>query len=418
MADAEAVTTVELPFLPIDTPSFDSDPMPFVDAARREHPWLATSRNGYVVHGYQAMKDLLSMDDRLLPAFGGLVEFYGAEGTDWAKFMREMLLAQSGPDHKRIRAAVADAFTPRNANRLRGVIREVLADLLDTWAPRGSFDFAQFASHFPVTVLCRILGTSPDSIPAIRDNLDTQAASVSFNRDLLPDLLAGHQILWTYIDDLIVARERSSETEAGSLLDSLIATKNAGRIDETELRFLLMVLFPAGYDTSKNLITMTLYVMLDHPDLWARCAEDRAYCTRVTDEILRHSSVAGAMRIVAEDFTYDGFTFTKGARIICRAALTGRDPAAFDDPMTFDPDRVQTNRHVGFGRGAHMCLGQHLARVQVEEAIHMMAQRITHPRLAGEVSWRPILGIWGPRSLPIAFDPAPAREAEREPLAG
>ena len=79
--------------------------------------------------------------------------------------------------------------------------------------------------------------------------------------------------------------------------------------------------------------------------------------------------------------------------------------------MAFNPERVHTERHITFGRGVHICIGQHLARAQLEEGVHVIAQRIAKPRLVGEVKWRPYLGIWGIHSLPIAFEPAPARDS-------
>lgn len=403
----QLVTDLALPYLPAEQPAFNEDPMPFLEAARREHPWLARFRDGYVVHGYQANKDLFMMDDKLRTGIGGLVEFYGAQGTPWAKFMEEMLMAQGGPGHARIRTSVMGAFTPRSAKQARPVARQVISDLLDLWAPSGAFDFADFASYYPVGVLCALMGTSPDEIPAIRDALETQASSVSLNRDLLPELLAGHDILWNFADKIV--REREASGLAGdTMLDAIIGARDAGKMDDTELRFMLMMLFPAGYDTSKNLLTMTMHMMLDHPEKWARCAEDLSYCTKVADEMLRHSNVATPYRFVVEDVDYDGIRFPKGTMLCMATPLSGRDPAAFSEPMVFDPDRDQANRNLAFGRGAHMCLGQHLARVQIEEGLHAIAQRITRPRLAGKVTWRPFLGIWGPASLPIAFDPGAA----------
>jgi cytochrome P450 len=95
--------------------------------------------------------------------------------------------------------------------------------------------------------------------------------------------------------------------------------------------------------------------------------------------------------------------------LIFLLGLSSRDPAGFPDPMEFRPDRVHTNRHVGFGRGEHICIGQHLARAQIEEAVHVIAQRLRNPTLAGEVTWKQYLGVWGVHTLPIAFEPAPAR---------
>jgi cytochrome P450 len=78
---------------------------------------------------------------------------------------------------------------------------------------------------------------------------------------------------------------------------------------------------------------------------------------------------------------------------------------AFSDPMTFDPQRQTQTRHVAFGRGPHICIGQFLARNQLQEGLHLVTQRLRNIRRAGDITWRPFLGAWGLRSLPIAFDP-------------
>jgi len=113
-------------------------------------------------------------------------------------------------------------------------------------------------------------------------------------------------------------------------------------------------------------------------------------------------------RTVAEEFTYRDVTFPVGTNLQFILTLSGRDPAAFRDADTFDPERPPDNRHLAFGRGMHICLGQFLARAQIEEGLHLIAQRIRSPRQAGEVSWRPFVGVWGIRSLPIEFEPAGA----------
>src|SRR5207245_1505155 len=110
--------------------------------------------------GCQANKDLLAEDEHLYMGLDGIVDFYGAQGTEWARFMNEMLNSQRGPEHARIRNSVAAAFTPRRANQIRPLMRQVITDLLDAWAPRGEFDFAEFASFFPVAVMCGLLGVS------------------------------------------------------------------------------------------------------------------------------------------------------------------------------------------------------------------------------------------------------------------
>jgi cytochrome P450 len=284
-------------------------------------------------------------------------------------------------------------------------MRQVISDLLDEWTPKGEFDFAQFAACFPVAVMCALLGVPADSVKSLHGALENQMASITLNRDLKPVFLAGFETLYDFADKLIVEREKSPPGEDGSLLDRLIAAKTAGGLDEAELRYMLLTLLVGGFDTSKNMLTMTMHEMLKHPDAWARCAVDRDFCGKVVDEMLRYASIATVWRDVVEQFDYDGVRFPKGALIAVALPLTGRDPAVFADPARFDPERSHAHRHLAFGRGAHICIGMFIARSQLEEGLHLIAQRIANPRLAGEVAWRPVLGASGPQRLPIAFDP-------------
>jgi cytochrome P450 len=214
-------------------------------------------------------------------------------------------------------------------------------------------------------------------------------------------------MLWDFVDGLIA--ERGTAGEHGDLLDALIAANSSGELSNVELRHMLIFLFGAGYDTSKNLLTLIMHSMLKDPELWARCAEDRPLCTKVVEEALRHTSPSNTFRTVTGDLDYRGVQFPAGTMIVFPLGIAGRDETAFPDPMAFSPERVHVNRHLAFGRGMHICLGQFLARAQIEEGVHLIAQRITNPKMAGEVAWRPFPGVWGIRTLPIEFDPAPRR---------
>jgi cytochrome P450 len=398
----------ELPELPVETLAFSADPNPHLAAARREHPWLARFSQGLVVHGYQACKELMADDEHLKPGFGGVVDHYGVRGTMWARFMEEMILSVSGEQHARLRASVAAAFTPRHANQMRPMMRRVIGDLLDEWAPKQDFDFAVFASYFPVTVILGLLGVSAEPIGRMRTALENQLTSLTLDPAAKPLFMGGWEVLWAFADTLVREREAAGGHDPDSLLDALIAAKNDGQLDETELRFMVLTIVVAGYDTSKNMLTLSMLMLLERPQMYARCARDKAFCGKVVEEALRHSAIATPYRVVAEDFEYDGFQFDKGTMVVFATSLAGRDPAAVDDPLTFDPERTHANRHVAFGRGAHICLGQFIARNQLEEGLHLIAQRLRAPRIVGEVVWRPFLGAWGLKSLPIAFEPAAA----------
>ena len=400
------VAEATIPVMPVETPEFSENPQPFLDEARRHHPWLARFSQGYVVHGYQAVCDILADTDNLTCGFGPIIDFYGVRGTMWARFMEEIVISAEGETHARLRSSVNQAFTPRRANKEREMMQGVISQLLDEWAPKGEFDFAHFASFFPVTVMCGLLGVSAEPIPRMRDALENQLKSLTMDPDAKPLFMAGWEVLWDFADTAVNEREASGAFDEDSLLDALIAAKNAGDLDETELRFMVLTVAVAGYDTSKNQLTMTMKLLLDRPDMYRRCAEDLQYCRKVAQESLRHSAIASPPREVVNDFTYDGVQFRKGEMLFMAPPLANRDPLVFPDPEKFDPERENANRHVAFGRGAHICLGQFIALNQLQEGLHLIAQRLRNPRLTGEVEWRPFLGAWGPRTLPIAFDAA------------
>jgi cytochrome P450 len=411
------IDDLELSQLPIELPELASDPMPYFDAVRRQHPWLAKCRVGYAVTEYAAMKEMiLHHDSRLRFMSKEIVDLMGARGTGWGRFTEEIMLSKSGGEHARLRGSVAEAFTPRSINRLRPLMQEVVSKLLDDWAPKGAFDFAEFAAHFPIRVMFALIGASPDLLPGIRSSLEIQGSSYSLEAWRMPIIEEAYQVLWNFVDRLIA--ERGPNAGKDDLLDDLIAANTSGAIDDEELRIMLVFLFGAGYDTSKNLLTLTMFTMLSAPEIWARCAEDRPYCDKVVKEQLRLTSPSNTYRLVTEEFEFRGVLFPKDTMLFIPISIAGRDPGVCQNPMNFNPDRTEPERHLAFGRGIHICLGQSLARAQAEEGVHLIAQRITRPRLAGEVTWRPFPGVWGIKSLPIEFDPGPRRASRASSGAG
>jgi cytochrome P450 len=407
----QMLSEMELPFLDVDSSEFHKNPFPFVDEVRKRHPWLARFSHGYVIHGYQAARDLAPRDEDLQLSFAQVVDFHRGRGTPWGEFMIDMLMTSPKAKHKRLRDSVAAGFTPRRANQIRPMIREILGRQLDAWVPKGAFDFADFAANYPVAVMCGLLGISAAPVAGLRQSLDDHMSSLTFKPDIWPKIEAAYREMESFTREVIAERERSGVVEEGSELDAFIGARRAGLMDDTELRFMLLTFIVAGYDTSKNMLAMIVHTLLDKPEMWERCAGDIGYCGKVVEEALRYAAIATLYREVIQEFDYDGIRFPKGITLTFAFPLTGRDPSAFPDPHRFDPERVSANRHSAFGRGSHICIGQYIARALLEEGLHIIAQRLARPRLTGEPAWRPFLGAWGFEKLPIAFDPAPARQA-------
>ncbi|TGD74856.1 cytochrome P450 [Mangrovimicrobium sediminis] len=406
----QPLAELQLPHLPLDSTDFAADPMRYILAARATHPWLATSDFGYVVHEYAAMKDLFRHEDgNMRVPLDGVADILDVRDTPWGRFMNEQVLNLHGPAHQQLRAIVAPMFTPRRANERRELMREKMRVLLDEWVPKGAFDFEEFASYYPISVMCALIGAPGEVIPKIRDSLEALGVALSMDPKTIPLFQRAMLLMDEFVIDL-VARRRAGErtTAVADLLDALIEATGQGLMSERQLYDMLINLFVAGYDTSKNVMTLTMHALLQRPDVYAQCAEDLEYCKLVIEESLRYRSSTSLLRELTADVSYRDVLLPAGTLLWFTNPVIGRDPDAFPDPERFDPWRKDPNRHSAFGLGAHICLGQFIARAQIQEGFHLLAQRVRNPRQTGPVGYRPFMGAGGLKGLPIAFDPAPA----------
>ena len=402
---------LDLPYLTMDEDAFSADPFPHFAQARARHPWLARWTLGYVVTDYKAMRDLFAQESRMRMMYDSIVQIMDAKDTRWGDFQQRHMLSMEGAHHKRVRDVLAPAFTPREANRNRGIMREVIERLVDEWESRGAFDFEEFASYFPITVMCRLIGASPAVIPGLRSAMEAIGLSTSMDKRWLPAMQEGVATMETFVDELIAERRAHPHGEdEADLLDLLLRTTDNGGLTYRELADLLIFLFVAGYDTSKNMLTLTMWKLLGRPDMYRRCGEDAEYARKVVDESLRIHSTTSNQRIMNEDVEYRGVVLEKDAIVWFPLSVATHDPRYAEHFDSFDPDRAQTNKSIGFGLGAHICLGQYIARAQIHEGLQVIARRLRNPRSTGPLGYRPFPGTWGLRGLPIEFDrmPVPA----------
>ena len=405
----QALSDLDLYELPWEEPAFAADPMPQFAKARARHPWLAKCSAGYVVFDYHAIRELYWQDDKMRTSFDGIVEIMGAKGTKWGRFTEEQMIALPEREHKLMRATFAALFTPRYANALRPVMQEQINRLLDEYVPRQQIDFEEFASYYPVSVLSRLVGAPLELIPGLRSSMETIGLAFSLDKTRLPALDVAIEHMDAFAHKLMADRRANPrEGQEPDLLDVLIKASDDGGISDRQLADLLIFLFVAGYDTSKNVLTYMMSLMMRNPEVYARCAEDLDYCRKVVEETLRYFNPGTSFRFTDADIEYRDVLLPKDTMLFFPLSVSGRDPTVFDDPERFDPDRpiVPEKRHIAFGLGKHMCLGQYIARTQLQEGIHAIAKRMRNPRRAGEQGWRPFPGVWGMKGLPIAFDPA------------
>jgi cytochrome P450 len=402
------LTDLNLPFLPIEDPNFSLNPVEQFAQARQQHPWLATTTIGYILTEHAAMRDIMRNDTSFVIGFNEVVEYMGATGTPWGEFIKGTVQTQFGATHERLRNALRSAFSPRMANRYRDVMRGQVNKLLDEWLSKGRFDFEEFASFYPISVMCRMIGVPTEIIPDIRASLEALGLAMSMDRRHLPELQRSTMQLEDTARKVIAERRAGTRpSDQEDLLDMVLEVRARGDMTEEELCNLLVFMFVGGYDTSKNVITLIMYTLLDKPEIYAKCAESLEYTRKVMHETFRFHSPSTATRKVAQAFDFRGVHFPPETLIMFPWGMSGRDATAADDPDTYNPDRKDLRgSHFAFGMGAHICLGQFIGMAQIEEGFHVIAQRLKNPRLVGEPGWRPFPGVWGVAGLPIAFDPA------------
>jgi cytochrome P450 len=312
------------------------------------------------------------------------------------------------PDHTRLRKLVSKAFVPKVVNELRPDIAELVNELLDRIAERGRFDvISDLAYPLPVAVICRLLGVPLEDEPAFSraSGLLAQALDPFFMvtgepAEGMQERIRAGQWLREYLHDLIGQRR---SRPGDDLMSRLIAVEESGdQLTEDEIVATCNLLLIAGHETTVNLIANAMLAMLRHPAQWAALGADADRAPTVVEETLRYDPpVQLVARIAADDMTISNTTIVKGDAMLLLLAAAQHDPAEFEQPEVFDPDR-NTFRHLSFGRGLHYCLGAPLARLEAAVALSAVTARFPNARLDSEPVYKPNVTLRGLASLHVA----------------
>jgi cytochrome P450 len=219
----------------------------------------------------------------------------------------------------------------------------------------------------------------------------------------LEEVAAGFLGIGSYIEAFIVERRARPEDD---LVTALIQAEDGGdRLSPAELRSLIASLLFAGYDTTRNQLGIALFLFSTFPEQWRLLRERPELVPNAVEEVLRfQGTVSIAPRIAHESIVIGDYAVPAGTIVSLSTGAANHDPAVHARPERFDIT-VEREPPLTFGGGAHYCLGANLARAEMQEALRLLAQRMPDVRMAGDVSWRPRTGIFGPTRLPLAFGP-------------
>ena len=316
------------------------------------------------------------------------------------------LLQMDPPEHREYRAITSKFFTPRAIEKMRPKVAQCVDEILNRTAELSGtpFDFVeQVAAVMPIVVIADMLG-----LPlADRDQFfrwtNEIAAPDDFQREpgVSPFPVAVAE-LSEYFSKLVEDRRRRPTAD----ITSVIANAEIGGapMPDFELYSYLALLIVGGNETTRNAISGGLVALLENPQEWARLQTEPSLLVPACEEILRYTApLVQFARTPNRDVEVNGQSISAGEQIALFYPAANRDPAVFDEPDRFRIDR-SPNEHLAFGIGEHVCLGAHLARMELQELFGALARRMHDAELVGAVDRNASSNVSGIKRLPVKLE--------------
>lgn len=374
---------------------FVQDPYPFYDKARASGSlvwWadykMACAVSHQMVHavlrdrrmGRECPAELApDIPDHLQP-------FYNVEAHS--------MLELEPPRHTRLRALVLRAFTSRTIAGLAPDITSLCHDLVDKF-PDEPFDLlTAYAQPVPVIIISRLLGVPEDRADDLLRWSNAMVAMYQARRtpQIEADAIAATDAFVAFMRSYITKRRK---TPTDDLISTLIAAEQDGaRLSEDELITTCILLLNAGHEATVHTLGNGTKTLLEHghSDITDACVE----------EIIRYDPPLHMFtRWVYEDVTLDGHNFKRGDQIACLLGAANRDPAAYEDPNTFDPARSGP-QNTSFGGGIHFCVGAPLARLELKIALEVLFARCPNLKSSGAPTYGDVYHFHGLEQLMVA----------------
>ncbi len=328
------------------------------------------------------------------------------------------LVQMDAPDHMKYRLLMQSWFMPKNIKKIEAQIRDIARETVDKMLAGGSgtCDFAKdVAAFYPLRVVMSILGVPPEDEPRMlmltQQIFGPTDPEINRSREMITSAEQAIQMLQFVIADFeayfsaITADRRANPRDD---LATVIATGlvNGQPIPDREANGYYIIVATAGHDTTSASTCGAIMELAKNPALFERYRDGTADSASLIEEAIRWTTpVQHFLRTATEDCEVSGQSIKKGDWLMLCYASGNRDEAVFDDPFTFNPDRA-TNPQVAFGFGGHVCIGQHLARMEMRILMEELLPRLKSLELAGEPARVEATFVGGLKRLPIRFEVA------------
>ena len=395
------VSELDLPVFDYSAPDFSADRYHQQLAETRQRGWLAKSPLAYIVLDHDAGEFFLRSRKTAFPG-RQIAGFFGVTSGPLAEHIDANILNLGGEQHRRLRALVGPALTPRAADRWRPVMRGFLRELWEQVAARRKCDFAAaVAQPYPSLTIAAVLGAPYQDAwqlhawsSWVQRQFDIRA--LEMNRD---DIERAVTEVRDYVTGLLEAKRAAPGDD---LISDLLAARDEGdRLSAEECVQLVTNLLAGGIDTTAGQLAHAIRLFAARPGQWALLAAEPSLVPRAVEEVLRFEPVTPfTARICLEQVEHRDVVFPAGTIVAVCAERANRQG---ENGESFDITAPRESRLLTFGAGIHYCLGANLARAELEEALAFLAPRTPGLALDGPPQLGGVEGIYGVDKLPITW---------------
>jgi cytochrome P450 len=317
----------------------------------------------------------------------------------------KMMLMMDPPHHTAFRKLIRGEFTKPAAagkgSRLQELARQIVNEVIEN----GECDFvANVAGEMPSYVIAELMGMPLDDGRELYRLTETiHSAPETMPAGAIPDAV---RAMFAYATDLIAEKRARPADDLATRL--LTAEVEGRRLTDPEFLLFFLLLIDAGGDTTRNLLSTGILALDQNPGQKAWLMADLdPRLDSAREELLRYASPVIYMRRTAARDTRIGETaIAAGDKVVMYFGAANRDPAKFENPDALNLARAP-NEHIAFGGGPHVCLGQHLARIEIDAILREVLTRMPDLEIPAPPDWLASTFISGPKSMPVRFRPGP-----------